>query len=190
MIAIDNTVISDNLHHIKFICDMNACKGACCVEGDAGAPLEEEECHQLTEHIAVIRDFMTEEGKIWLEKQDPFLEIMKGVFLTPLVDGKECIYTVFEDGITRCAIENAFAAGAIPFPKPVSCHLYPVRISPYKDFDAVNYHEWHICEAALIKGKAEGTPLYAFLKDALIRKYGSVWYAQLVERIHKKTSGR
>lgn len=190
MIAIDDTVISENLHHIRFACDLNACKGACCVEGDAGAPLEAGETEDLVKHIESIKPFMTAEGRNSLEEQGPFLEIMPGTYMTPLVEGKECIYTVFENGITRCAIENAFVAGAIPFAKPVSCHLYPVRISRYTDFDAVNYHEWHICEAALIKGKAEGIPLYVFLKDALIRKYGNAWYAQLKDRVLKRTTGR
>lgn len=190
MIAIDNTVISENLHHIRFVCDLNACKGACCVEGDAGAPLDAEESEALRTHAEVLKPFMSEAGVRALDEQGAFLELFPGNFMTPLVEGRECIYTVFENGITRCAIENAYVAGAIRFAKPVSCHLYPVRITPYTDFDAVNYHEWHICEAALIKGKAEGVPLYIFLKDALIRKYGQHWYAQLTDRILKKTTGR
>ena len=186
MIAIRNTLVSDNLKKIKFVCDLEACHGDCCVEGDAGAPLDADECMQIEEYINSIKPFMTEAGIKAVEQDGTFMEIMPGMFLTPLVDNRECVYVYFENGIARCAIEKAYQEGKIPFAKPISCHLYPVRLSEYKDFEAVNYHEWHICSAALKNGKILNAPLYIFLKDALIRKYGESWYKELVASIEEK----
>jgi hypothetical protein len=180
MIAIGSTIVSDNLKKIKFVCDLAACHGDCCVEGDAGAPLEHEECLLIEQHINDIKPFMTEAWVSAVEQEGCYVEMMPDTYLTPLVDNRECVYVYFEDGITRCAIEKAFQEGKIPFAKPISCHLYPVRLNRYKDFEAVNYHEWHICEAALKNGKVLDVPLYIFLKDALIRKYGESWYRELV----------
>ncbi len=183
MIAIGNTIVSDNLKKIKFVCDLAACHGQCCVDGDAGAPLEEDECMLIEQHVNSIKPYMTVSGIFAVEQDGCYLEIMPDVYQTPLVNNNECVYVYFEDGITRCAIEKAFLEGKIPFPKPISCHLYPVRLSNYKDFEAVNYHEWHICEAALKNGKVLDVPLYIFLKDSLIRKYGESWYRELLASV-------
>lgn len=183
MIAIDNTLISDDLKGVKFICDLDKCHGACCIEGDAGAPLDEEEISILEDSIDEIKPYMVPAGIEAVEKNGVFDYDMFGHFVTPLVNDQECAFVFFEDGTAKCAIERAQQEGKISFPKPISCHLYPVRINNYKGFDAVNYHEWHICEPALKKGKIHDVPLYIFLKDSLIRKYGESWYNELKSTI-------
>ena len=183
MFVVGTALVSDNLKKIRFVCDLDACKGACCVDGDSGAPLDIEEVHQIRENIDLIKPFMTPEGIATIERAGTFESDSDANLSTPLVDSRECAYTYLENGITRCAIEKAFVEGKIPFAKPVSCHLYPIRINCYGDFDAVNYHEWDICKPALLKGKHEKVPLYVFLKDSLIRKYGEVWYEELVDQI-------
>lgn len=185
MISIKNTLISSQLQDVCFCCDLDACKGACCVEGDAGAPLTEEEISILEDVQEKVYPFMSEEGVEVIKKQGVFEYDAGGNFVTPLIADRECAFTVFENGIATCAIEKAFLAGHQPFRKPVSCHLYPVRISEYDDFDAVNYHEWHICSAALAKGKELNLPLYVFLENALIRKYGNSWYEELKNHLRK-----
>lgn len=187
MIALDNTLNSDDLHKVCFVCDLLKCKGACCVEGDAGAPLEEYEIAELEDNLDYIKPFMRAEGITEVENLGVFDYDDFGQYVTPLINGAECAFVVFDEkGIAACAIEKAWETGASSFRKPVSCHLYPVRISRYQDFDAVNYHEWHICKPALKLGKELGVPLYVFLKDSLIRKYGEKWYNNLVESIESK----
>ena len=183
MIVIDDTLISDEIARLLFACDLGCCHGACCVEGDAGAPLEMDEISLLEDYIENVKPFMTEKGIRVIEEQGIFDYDEKGAFVTPLVRGKECAFVYFENQMARCSIEKAFEEKRIPFRKPVSCNLYPVRITHYKTYDAVNYHRWHICEKALVKGKVEGVYLYQFLKEALIRKYGEVWYRELCRQI-------
>lgn len=187
MIAIDETLISDDLGKVCFVCDLSACKGQCCVDGDAGAPLDEEEIGILEDCLDEIKPFMTAEGIAQVEENGVFDYDMFGHFVTPLVNGRECAFVYHENGIALCAIEKAYKEGKISFLKPISCHLYPVRLSKYNNFDAVNYHEWHICKPALINGKKLDVPLYVFLKDSLIRKYGEAWYNELVDSIPGST---
>jgi len=179
MIAIENTLVSDDLYDVKFICDLEKCHGACCVEGDAGAPLEEEEISLIEDAIDEIKPYMVPDGIEVIEKNGVFDYDMFGHFVTPLVRDRECAFVYFEEGTASCAIEKAFHEGKIPYAKPISCHLYPIRVSGYTGFEALNYHEWPICDVALIKGKVNNIPLYIFLKEALIRKYGLNWYEQL-----------
>lgn len=180
MISLNKTLISDNLKDVFFCCDLPKCKGACCVEGDGGAPLEEAEVSKLEDHIDAIRPYMVPAGIEEIGKNGVFDYDAEGHFVTPLVRGRECVYVYLEDRIARCAIEKAFAEGKIPFAKPVSCHLYPVRITRTALNDAVNYHKWEICRKALEKGHKEKIRLYQFLEEALIRKYGRSWYNRLV----------
>lgn len=189
MIAIDTTLNSDDLANVCFVCDLQRCKGACCVEGDAGAPLEEQEISELEDNIDYIRPFMRPEGIEIVEDLGVFDYDAHGHYVTPLINGAECAFVVFsDDGIAACAIEKAWEAGKSSFRKPVSCHLYPVRISKYNDFDAVNYHQWHVCQPALELGKRLNVPVYKFLRDSLIRKYGEQWYAKLCGAIEKQNS--
>jgi hypothetical protein len=186
MIVIDNTIISDELKNVFFSCDLLRCKGECCVEGDAGAPLEEEEISVLEDYIDDIKPFMNEQGRKTVEETGVFEYDIDGEMVTPLVNNRECAFVVFENGMAMCAIEKAWMSGKIGFRKPVSCHLYPVRVSKLKNHIAVNYHKWDICNVALLKGKKENMPLYKYLEEPLIRKFGEAWYRKLTLAIEKK----
>jgi len=181
MIAIDNTLVSEDLIDKKFVCDLNACKGECCIAGDSGAPLEEEEMGILEDIYEKVKPYMNEEGIREIEKQGLYLVDEDGDFVTPLVDGhKHCAFVIFDEkGIAKCSIEKAYNEKVIDFKKPVSCHLYPVRITNYKDFVAVNYHSWNICKPACSCGKKLDVKVYQFLKEPLIRRFGADWYEQL-----------
>jgi hypothetical protein len=180
MIFLENTIVSDPVQTVRFACDLVKCKGACCVEGDAGAPLEEEEISFLEDHLDEIKPYMLPGGLSEVEANGVFDYDAAGNLVTPLVKGRECAFVYYENGITRCAIEKAFREGKIPAGKPVSCHLYPIRIQRLKTNDAINYHRWPICDHALERGAKENIPLYRFLEDALVRKYGREWYEKLV----------
>lgn len=180
MIPVGKAIVSDDLVQVYFTCDLAKCKGACCVAGDAGAPLEENEISLLEDHLESILPFMTERGRKVVITLGVFDYDAAGKFVTPLVNDAECAFTNFSDDIAYCSIERAFKEGKIPFRKPVSCHLYPVRIQHFSSFDAVNYHKWHICKPALKRGKLEGIRLIRFLKGALVRKYGEGWYAEIL----------
>lgn len=181
MIAIEDTLVSEDLLDKKFVCDLGACKGECCVAGDSGAPLEEEELSILEEIFPLVKPYMNEEGINTIEEQGMYLVDYDGDFVTPLVDGhKHCAFTIFPNGIASCAIEKAYNEKKISFKKPISCHLYPVRINKYKEFTAVNYHTWDVCKPARQCGKKLDVKVYKFLKEPLIRKFGEKWYESLV----------
>jgi hypothetical protein len=183
MLIINDIIVSDDLYLVKFLCRLEKCRGACCVEGDAGAPLEEEEISELEDYIDEIMEYMIQEGIDAVKQSGVFDYDIDGSYVTPLIRGGDCAFINFTKGIAWCAIERAYEEGKVPFKKPVSCHLYPVRISAVGDTEAVNYHKWQICEPALAAGTREGIPLYVFLKDALIRRYGEQWYDELVKEI-------
>lgn len=185
MIPIAEILVSDDLAKILFCCDLARCHGTCCVAGDAGAPLDEEEINQIQEGLEGIIPFMAVKGIEVVQESGVFDYDASGNYVTPLIDGRECAFVYFTGKLARCAIEKAYESGKIHFRKPVSCHLYPVRIDSYNGFNAVNYHEWSICNKALAKGSILDLPLYRFLKDSLIRKYGEDWYNELVETIGK-----
>lgn len=180
MIVIDKTIVSDDLLDKEFVCALDKCKGACCVEGDSGAPLEWEETAILESIYEQVKPYMTEEGKTAVEKYGTWLIDSEGDLVTPLINGvRECAYTYFENGIAKCAIERACRDGKIDFQKPISCHLYPVRITKHENYDAVNYNRWNICSPACANGRELGISVHEFVKTALIRKYGQEWYNQL-----------
>ncbi len=187
MIAIDNKLISDDLLDEKFVCDLNACKGACCVEGDSGAPLEESELKVLEEIYPIVKPYLTEKGIAILEKQKFMWEEEDEKYKTPLIEGGPCAYVNYDNGIAVCGIEKAYLENKVSFRKPVSCHLYPVRISQKKDFEAVNYERWNICKAACKNGNKLKVPVFRFVKDALIRKYGQEFYDILEAYYQQKT---
>ena len=184
MIIIENTLISENIVDKKFVCDISKCKGECCVAGDAGAPLEEEEINILEELYPVFKEYVPAEGIAAIEKDGLFVVDDDNEFLTPLVDGKHCAYVYFENDIAKCAIEKAFLEKKINFRKPISCHLYPVRITKFKNIDAVNYHEWDVCGSACQLGEKLNVPVYKFLQEPLTRKYGEKWFKDLDEYIY------
>ena len=186
MIAIDNTLVSDDLFTECFCCNLKKCKGCCCIEGDAGAPLEKGEVSLLEKYYPFYKDYMTEEARNIVETKG-FGDVFPpdGNLGTPLVNGRDCVYlTQGGDGISYCAVERAFREGKIPFRKPVSCYLFPVRIESFSEYDAVNFFDWDICRDAKVHGRREGIPVFRFLKQPLIEKYGEGWYEQ-AEAVYK-----
>lgn len=181
MIQVEDKIISLDIFEKHFVCDLNACKGACCIEGDAGAPLSHEEEKILGKIYEKVKPYMREEGIIEIENQGVAVYDEEGDLTTPLVNNKECAFVIFENGITKCTIEKAYNDGIIDFKKPISCHLFPIRIKEYRDFDAVNYEEIKICKPACECGSKLEVPVYVFLKESLIRKYGEDWYKELLE---------
>jgi hypothetical protein len=179
MIQIGDKIISRDLFEKHFICHLEKCEGSCCIFGDSGAPLEDDEADVLSRDMEKILPFMRAEGKRAVSEKGAWVIDRDNEKVTPLVGWEECAYVVFEDGIARCAIEQAHDEGAIPFRKPVSCHLYPIRVGKLKQGIALNYHQWSICEPARILGKNEGIPVFRFLKDALTRVYGEEFYKEL-----------
>lgn len=189
MIIVENAVISDDIKENFFVCNLEKCKGACCIEGDAGAPLEVDELKTLEDIYDDIEPFLTQAGREVIEKEGKYVKDQDGDYCTPTIGGKECAYAIWDKkGILKCGIEQAYLAGKTNFKKPISCHLYPLRITPYDHYDAINYHRWHICSPACSLGKELHVPLYRFLKEALIRKYGEVWYDELIKKIEDKSS--
>jgi len=176
MIEIGKSVVSTDLLTSHFTCNLDVCKGACCVMGDSGAPLEDDEVEILREIYPRLKPFLSEESIATIEKSGTSVIDFENDKVTPLNNGKECAYTVFKDGIAFCGIEKAYNAGAIPFRKPSSCHLSPVRINKSKSFDAVNYDRWDICKPAIVLGDELKIPVHLFVKDALSRKYGEEWF--------------
>ena len=181
MISLPPALLSQEIAETLFSCDLAHCHGACCIEGDAGAPLDEEEISLIEDYIDEIKPYMVEGGIAEVEETGVFDYDAAGNFVTPLIRGGACAFVYFDGEIVRCAIEKAFQEGKIPFAKPISCHLYPIRIKQGAEDDLLNYHNWHICKKALEKGKKENTPLWRFLEGALVRKYGQEWYEELAK---------
>ena len=182
MMEIDDKVVSLDLITNKFVCDLEKCKGVCCVKGESGAPLEEDEAEILEREFANIRQYLRNEGNKAIEHQGPWIIDSDMEKVTPLIDGKECAYAIFEKGIARCGIEIANEAGATFFRKPISCHIYPIRVKKYKGFTSVNYDRWPICDPARECGEKKDVPVYRFLRESIERKYGVDFYKKL-ERI-------
>ena len=179
MIQIGDKIISRDLFEKHFICHLEKCEGNCCVFGDAGAPLEDNEAEALSRDLGKIIPFIRAEGKRAVGEQGAWVIDRDGEKVTPLIGREECAYVIFEDNIARCAIEQAFEEEAISFRKPVSCHLYPIRVGKLKHGIALNYHQWSICEPARLLGEKEGIPVFRFLKDAITRVYGKEFYDEL-----------
>ena len=184
MILIENTVISDDIAEKFFVCDLIKCKGACCVEGDLGAPLEDVELPVMEEIYEDVKPYLSQIGIEAIEKQGKYIKDWEGDFSTPVIEGRECAYAIYDDrGTLKCGIEQAYFDGKIGFRKPISCFLYPIRITKYEHYEALNYDRWHICSDACTHGEQLGVELYKFLKDPLITKYGEAWYAELLQEI-------
>ncbi|MEO5585017.1 MAG: DUF3109 family protein [Flavobacteriales bacterium] len=182
MIEHRNTLISEELFEKRFVCNLDACKGACCEVGDSGAPLEPEEAKLIEKHYAAIEPYMTPRGKQSVKDQGYTSVVdIDGELVTPVVqEYAECVYAKKDDkGIWKCGIEQAFHDGKIPFNKPKSCHLYPIRVTKLKYHDALNYHQWDICAPACKFGAKLGVPVFRFLKESLTRVYGADWYDEL-----------
>jgi len=193
MIIIDEILISDAVVEEHFLCNLKACKGACCWEGDFGAPLEKAEMKKLEAIYDDIKPYLAPKGIAEIEKKGlfTFFEEPKE-FGTSLLDNGACVYMTKDAlGIAQCGIEQAHRAGVTDFYKPISCHLYPIRVNKDEErsFEAINYDIWDICSAACTLGKKEKLPIYQFVKEALVRKYGADFYEQLDETVkHLKNS--
>lgn len=198
MIVIDNVLVSDDLSDEYFTCDLSVCKGGCCVKGDGGAPLEEKELDALDKYYETIKPYLTQPGINAIEKRGKYTKDANGKYKTTLIteqatseeDKGPCAYVNYENGIAICGIEKAYYDEKIDFQKPVSCHLYPVRVTKYDGYDAVNYEKWEICRAACSLGKKNKKPLYEFIKDGLIRKYGKEFYEALEGAIAYARKGK
>ncbi len=180
MIQIDDVIVSLDLFREKYCCDLSACKGTCCIEGDAGAPLEAEEVKALEEALPFIEERLSPAAREVIARQGVSYIDDEADCVTSIVNGKDCVFTCYDEkGCCYCAVELAYREGKIPFRKPISCYLYPVRIKQYPEFRALSYHRWDVCKAAPILGQKENLPLYRFLRDPLITKFGEAWYQEL-----------
>lgn len=178
MIQIDDTIISMDLFDKQFCCDLSVCKGECCIEGDSGAPLEESELPILEKILPIIWNDLSPVSQEVINKQGVSYVDIEGDRVTSIVNGGECVFSyVDENGVCKCAIEKAYREGRIDFYKPISCHLYPVRLEKLRNGTvAINIHRWKVCQAAFEMGKKVGLPVYKFLKEPLIRRFGAEWY--------------
>lgn len=182
MIEIDGKIIASDLLTEQFCCDLAVCKGECCVEGDSGAPLEIEEVDELENEYPNYKPYMTAEGIEAVESQGFMVVDIDGDYTTPLIDGAECAYSFKENGTTFCAIERAYREGKCSFLKPISCHLYPIRVKHFATGDyGLNIHRWNICKCAFDCGKREGVKLYKAMREPLIRRFGKEFYEALCQ---------
>ena len=187
MFQLGRTIVSEDIIENDFVCNLSACKGACCVDGDAGAPLDNDEVEILEKIYPKVKPLLRQEGIEAIALQGTSIKTPFGDLETPLINGGECAYVIFDSKNTAlCGIEEAYNRGLIDWRKPVSCHLYPVRVKDYTEFSAVNYDRWEICDDACTLGKELQVPIYKFVKDALIRKFGSDWYAELEKVAQEK----
>lgn len=181
MIQIDDKIIGTAVFEEQFVCDLPNCLGACCVQGISGAPLDLGEVLLLEDDLEMIIPFLKPEGVKVIRELGVVVTDFEGDLTTPLINGKECAFCIEEKGISQCGIERAYNQGKTKFQKPVSCHLYPIRIKTIGEFTAINYDHWDICNHARVLGKKEGVPVYQFLKEPIIRRFGEDFYLQLEE---------
>ncbi|PQJ21798.1 DUF3109 family protein [Tenacibaculum sp. SG-28] len=187
MFQLGKTLVSEDILEKEFVCNLSACKGSCCIEGEAGAPLLLEEASVLEDIYPKVKPFLRKEGIQAIESQGTWIKNDFGDIETPLVNNAECAYVTFNDkGYASCGIEDAYNQGVISWKKPISCHLYPIRTRDYSEFSAVNYHKWEICDDACSLGKELQVPVYKFLKDALVRRFGENWYDALEKVAQEK----
>ncbi|WP_196889150.1 DUF3109 family protein [Aureivirga sp. CE67] len=186
MFQLGKTIVSEDIIEKEFVCNISKCKGQCCIDGDAGAPLEEDELQIMQDVYPKVKPLLRQEGIDAIEEQGLYTTNDWGEHETTLIDGKDCAYVIFDEKNTAmCAFEELYNRGEIEWKKPISCHLYPIRVKDYSQFAAVNYDRWDICDDACSLGKELQVPIYKFTKEALIRKFGEDWYMEL-EKVAKK----
>lgn len=186
MIQIDDTIISMDCLSEKFCCDLEACKGACCIEGDAGAPVELDEVAELEEALPKVWNELSASAQAVIDRQGVVYTDRDGDLVTSIVNGKDCVFTCYDDkGNCFCALEKVYREGRSKFYKPASCHLYPIRLKKIGDMTALNYHRWDVCRMAVEKGKQLNLPVYRFLKEPLIRRFGEAWYEELEKAVEE-----
>ena len=182
MIEIEDKLLSDDIVEEYFCCNLSDCKGACCIEGDSGAPLELDEIDKIEENIDAIKPFMTAEGIASIEKDGVFTIDIDGDYTTTLVNGAECAFVFRDKGIALCSIEKAFREGVIENIKPISCHLYPIRRKKFANgMEGLNYHRWDVCKGAILNGEMKNCKVYEGVKSAIERAYGEEFYGHLTE---------
>lgn len=179
MIQHEDTLISEDVLEKEFVCNLNACKGACCIEGEWGAPLEKEELSIIENNLEAIKPYLPQESVNLLQEKGFHEQDPDGDDVTTCLPSGACVFAIKEKGIHKCGMEKAHQEGKTDFKKPISCHLYPVRLLKMGDITALNYHKWQICNPACKMGETYNVPMYAFLKDALIRQFGEKWYQEL-----------
>lgn len=181
MLIVQHCIVTEDIAECCFWCDLERCKGQCCVEGDAGAPLTDEEVAELQRLLPQVKPYMSPAGRDAVEVLGVSETDCTDEPCTTLVDDRECAFVVWHEGKALCALERACRDGQTRFLKPVSCHLYPLRITDYGEFTAVNYHRWDVCRDAVREGERRGVPLYVYLREPLVRRFGEQWYAELVD---------
>ena len=179
MFQLGKTIVSEEILERDFVCNLSACKGNCCIDGDAGAPLSAEETKIMEEIYPKVKPYLRPEGIAAIEAQGTWVKGEDGDFETTLIEGKDCAYVIFDGATALCGIEQAYNEGVVSWKKPVSCHLYPIRVKDFSEFTAVNYDKWDICNDACTLGKELQVPVYKFVKEALVRKFGEDWYLEL-----------
>ena len=184
MIIIDHVLVSDQVVEEQFVCDLTKCKGGCCEDGDAGAPLENKEKEYVKDFFEIVKLYMTKDGIKEIKQVGPYLYDREFGWVTPTIDGKICAYGYKDkEGIIKCAFEQAYNDGKIPWKKPISCHLFPIKLSKSKSDPGIEYMNYEpredLCKAACSLGKKLKVPAYVFLKDSIIRKYGETFYETL-----------
>jgi hypothetical protein len=185
MFQLGKTIVSEDILQKDFVCNLTACRGACCVDGDAGAPLTADETKILEQIYPKIKPFLRKEGIAAIEQAGTWVKGAEQDLETPLINNKDCAYVIFDGKTALCGIEQAYNQGIIDFKKPVSCHLYPIRVTDFTEFAAVNYDKWDICDPACSLGAELEVPVYKFVKESLIRRFGSDWYLEL-EKVAKE----
>ena len=182
LFEIGNKIVSTDIFSEQFTCDLNKCKGACCVKGNGGAPLNEKEVDKIQNNIEKIKPYMSKSGIETVTREGVYYLDEEDTPATKLIDKKECCFVYFdEDEIAKCSIETAYKAGDINFNKPESCHLYPIRTKEFNEFTAINYETWDICSPACSLGKSLKVPVYQFLKEPIIRVFGSSFFEELTK---------
>lgn len=176
MFEVGNVLIADDVAETRFACNLAACKGACCVQGASGAPLEPEERAILEKHYPAVKKYLTPEAIATVEREGVWEDAGRGHFVTTCVDDEECVFVTWEGPVAKCSLQKAFVKKEIDFPKPISCHLFPIRVSNHGAGDVLNYEEIGICKPALVNGNRQGIAVSDYLRDPLTRKYGADWY--------------
>ena len=180
MFVVQDVLVSDRIVDAPFACNLGACHGACCVQGDSGAPLEEDELRRVEEALPRVKKYLRPEALSVIDESGVWEERKDGGHATTCVDGAECVFVTYEGPVAKCALQRAYHEGRISFPKPISCHLFPVRVERYGDHEALNYEEIALCVSARGNGRRQGMQLAEFLREPLIRKYGEQWYDEFL----------
>lgn len=191
MFQVGDVIVSGDIITEKFCCDLDACKGQCCIDGDAGAPVDLDEIEKLEECMPEAWDDMSREAQEVVNAQGVVYTDRDGDLVTSIVDNRNCVFTYYNDkGCCLCALEKAFREGRTKWCKPTSCYLYPIRVTKVGSLDGLNYHRWSVCKAAVKKGEELNLPVYKFLRGPLIAAYGEEWYKELEEVAEQMLSQR